>query len=351
VRRLALLLAGGAVWLLLAAVPVFGDNGPHHQGGMGASPITDACSGCHRAHTGQAANLLVSNAQTSLCYTCHGTTGTGATTDVQDGVQYAPVSTSQVGSVVRTGSGTTFAGALRGGGFDSAVIDTSLSGSGSTGANAGKIGTLTAFALTTSKHNVDAAGTAWGIGNISAASNPGTSITLTCASCHDPHGNGRYRILKPTPDNAYTGAYTGITPSQPFMSNVNIGDVSTYVYTTTDYWHPEDANSTGATSYIGNISAWCASCHTRYLAGSSSATTSSGDAIFTYRHTTTGNSFAGNASTSPTCVQCHVSHGSNAAMGSNSQSVPLPGAAVGRGPDSSLLRIDNRGICEKCHQK
>lgn len=347
-RRLALLLAGGAVWALLAAAPVFADNGPHHQG---ASPITDGCSGCHRAHTGQASNLLVNSSQTALCYTCHGTTGTGATTDVQDGVQYAPVTTAQVTTRVRTGSGTTFAGALRGGGFDRAVIDTSLTGAGSTGANAGKIGTLSNFVTTSSKHNVDAAGTAWGRGNISATKNVGTSISLTCASCHDPHGNGHFRILKPTPDSAYTGSYSGITPIQSSMSNVNIADVTTYVYTTTNYWHPEDASQSGSTSYIANVSAWCSSCHTRYLAGATSATSSSGDLVFKYRHTTTGNSFAGSAATAPTCVQCHVSHGSNASMGSNSQAVPLPGGTTGRGADSNLLRINNRGVCEKCHQK
>ena len=346
-RRLALLLAGGALWLLLAAAPALADNGPHHQG---ASPITDGCSGCHRAHTGQNPGLLT-NAQTSLCFTCHGTTGTGATTDVQDGVQYAPITTSQVTTTTRTGSGTTYAGALRGGGFDKAVIDSSLTGAGSTGANAGKVGSLTQFALTTSKHSVDLAGTAWGAGDISSTADAGASVTLTCASCHDPHGNGRYRVLKPTPDNAYTGAYTGITPSQSFMSNVNIGDVSAYVYTTTDYWHPEDSNSTGSTSYIANVSAWCASCHTRYLAGATSGSNASGDAIFSYRHTTTGNSFAGNASTAPTCVQCHVAHGSNAAVGTNSAAVPLPGSSAARGANSSLLRIDNRGVCQKCHHK
>ncbi|MFN8630566.1 MAG: cytochrome c3 family protein [Chloroflexota bacterium] len=344
-RRLGLVVAGGALWLLLAAAPALADNGPHH---MGASPITDGCAACHRAHSGQNPGLIISS-QTSLCYTCHGTTGTGATTDVQDGVQYAPVTTSQVGTTTRTG--TTFTGALRGGGFDQAILDSSLSGSGSTGANAGKIGTLPQFALTTSKHNVDEAGTAWGAGNISGSSNPGVGVALTCASCHDPHGNGQYRILKTTPDDAYTGAYTGITPNRGSMSNVAIADVSTYVYTTTDYWHPEDANSTGSGSYIANISNWCSSCHTRYLAGGNSADTNSGDAIFRYRHTTTGTTFAGNDATAPTCVQCHVAHGSNAAVGTNSAAVALPGQSGGRGPDSSLLRIDNRGVCQKCHNK
>jgi predicted CXXCH cytochrome family protein len=343
-RRLALMLGGGALWLLLAAMPALADNGPHHQG---ASPITDGCAACHRAHTGENPGLLT-NSQTSLCYTCHGTTGTGATTDVQDGVQYSPLNTAQVGTTTRTG---TVVGALRGGGFDMAVIDSSLSGAGSTGANNGKIGTLTQFALVTSRHDVDAAGTAWGMGDTSGAADPGTAVTLTCASCHDPHGNGQYRILKPTPDDAYTGSYTGMTPSKTSMSNVAIADVSTYVYTTTDYWHPEDATSSGSASYIANISAWCSSCHTRYLASAGSGETSSGDAIFKYRHTTTGTTFAGNDTTAPTCVQCHVAHGSNAAVGTNSAAVALPGQSSGRGADSSLLRIDNRGVCQKCHNK
>ena len=333
-KRLALLLAGGAVWLLLAAAPVFADNGPHHQG---ASPVTDGCSGCHRAHTGQASNLLASSSQTSLCYTCHGSTGTGATTDVQDGVQYAPVNASQVGTTTRTGSGLTFAGGLRGGGFDNSVIDTAMSGPLSTGANAGKIGYLSTFVATTSKHNVDAMGMAWGMGAISGTPVPGTSISLTCASCHDPHGKGQYRILKPQPR----------TPG-PIIA---IGDVTSYVYTTSDYWHPEDSTA-GGTAYIANVSAWCASCHTRYLAPAGSATVASGDAIFTYRHESNGTTFVGDASgPTPTCVQCHVSHGSSAAMGTNSQAEPLPGDTVGRGADSNLLRIDNRGVCEKCHNK
>lgn len=328
--------------MLLAAAPVFADNGPHQQG---ASATTDSCSGCHRAHTALAANLLVNSSQTVLCYTCHGTAGAGATTDVQDGVQYAPLVTTQVGSIVRTGSGTTFEGPLRGGGFDNAAIDTAPT------SNTDPIGSIIPFVATTSRHDVGASGMAWGRGNISASANPGTSITLQCGSCHDPHGNGRYRILKPTPNNAYTGAYSGITPSVSFMSNVNIGDVTTYEYTTSDYWYPSDPNSTGATSYIANVSAWCSSCHTRYLAGAASATTSSGDAIFNYRHTTTGNSDAGDDDTAPTCVQCHVSHGSNASMGTNSQAVPWPGGSTGRGPDSNLLRIDSRGTCQRCHDK
>jgi len=338
-------LVSGAAWLLLAAAPVLADNGPHL--GTPASVAT-GCAACHRTQEAAESALLGVTSQTALCYTCHGTTGTGATTDVEDGVQYAPVTTAQIVSVTRTGSGTTFAGGLRGGGFGRSVMDTALTGPGSTGANAGKIGALAAFATTTSRHDIGAVGTAWGAGNISAAANAGTSVTLTCGSCHDTHGNGKYRVLKPTPDNAYTGAYTGITPNINPMSNISITDGTGYSYTTGDYWHPEDASA--GNTYIANVSSWCSSCHTRYLAGGGAGSATSGDSIFAYRHQSNGTGFAGTSSTAPTCVQCHVAHGSNAATGINGATVPLPGGTA-TGRDSSLLRIDNRGVCEKCHAK
>jgi predicted CXXCH cytochrome family protein len=316
VRRLALLLAGGAVWLLLAAVPVFADNGPHHQG---ASATTDGCSGCHRAHTAQAQHLLVNPSQTSLCYTCHGTNGLGATTDVQDGVQYNPVTLTQQVTAVR---GTTIAGGLRGGGFDNAVINSAPA------TNADPIGVLGAPVPTTSRHDVGGpAGTAWGNGAINSGA--GTGVALNCGSCHDPHGNGSYRILQPTPEG--------------LGGPVAIADVAnnTYAYRTTDYWQPGDPN---ATQYFDNVTAWCATCHTRYNAPAGSGHTTSGDAIFTFRHATTVN-------LNTPCIKCHVSHGSNATMGTNSQAVPWPGTSTPRGFDSSLLRINNRGVCEKCHTK
>lgn len=314
-RRLGLLLAGAAVWLLLA-VPVFADNGPHQQG---ASPTTDGCSGCHRAHTARSAGLLVDSSQTSLCYTCHGNGVTGATTDVQDGQQYIPTSFAKVTTVVRTGP---VAGGLRGGGFEQAVIDTALALGGPA-----EVGVLGTPVNSTSSHAISGTGTAWGNGAIGSGAGP--TISLTCGSCHDPHGNGNYRILKPIPEQS--GATTGVT----------IADTTTYLYTTGDYWQPGDPF---APQYATAVTGWCSTCHTRYMAPNGSGHTNSGDPIFTYRHATT-NGFG------LQCVKCHVSHGSNASMGVNSQAVPWPGTTTARGTDSSLLRIDNRGTCQKCHQK
>ena len=88
-RRLTLLLAGGAVWLFLAAVPVFADGGPHiaslNSGTTGIN--ADSCAACHRAHTAQASYLLIEE-QPAMCIVCHGDAGLGAATNVESGLQY-----------------------------------------------------------------------------------------------------------------------------------------------------------------------------------------------------------------------------------------------------------------------
>ena len=91
-KRWTLLLAGAALWLFLAAVPTFADGGPHVASlNNGSGGLTaDSCAGCHRAHTAKNDFLLVQASTTDLCLTCHGATGTGATTNVVNGVQFVP---------------------------------------------------------------------------------------------------------------------------------------------------------------------------------------------------------------------------------------------------------------------
>ncbi len=124
---------------------------------------------------------------------------------------------------------------------------------------------------------------------------------------------------------------------------VTIADAATKVYTTNNYWRVEDVNAPG---FIANISAWCATCHTRYLASAESATTGSGDAVYAYRHRSDQTS-QGSAS----CIQCHVAHGSNANMGHLLSRRLQPRRHSAAGADSRLLRIDNRGVCQMCHNK
>lgn len=343
VKRLALLAIGSLAWLGLAAVPASADNGPHVP--SSGNLAVDRCAGCHRAHTAPAPYLL-RDTQPGLCYTCHGAAAGGASTDVFDGVGYTGFE-----------RGGTAAGgqALRGGGFGYALIgsgNASRSPSGVTPATK-TVPVLATGQAATSTHTVDGAtGTAWGNGAISGTANAGTAVGLRCGSCHDPHGNGNYRILRPIPVDS--GATAGVT----------IPDSTAKVYTTSNYWATDDPYSppvgtpipvTGrdgtVTEYtpsvfIASISAWCTTCHTRYLAPSGSYDTDSGDAIYTYRHRSDQNYREGGAN----CITCHVAHGSNATMGGvNSSKVTNPD---GSGPagSSKLLRVDNRGTCNMCHR-
>lgn len=318
-RRLILLVAFCALWLMFGgAFSASADNGPHRQDRDG---VTYPCATCHRGEP-----------QPVLCYSCHGSTGVGAQTDVQGGVGYVD------------GARATQVGALRGGGFQYALID-SANPTGQSDKLAvppepssvpGVVPVMAISRVTTSAHTVDGTtGTAWG----SDTANAGVVIPLRCTSCHDSHGNGNYRVLKNLPNTS------GVTVP------VVIADAATKVYTTANYWKVDDTNALG---YIANVSAWCSTCHSRYLATEDTAGVlppaqrsqfDSGDAVYRYRHTSDGKTPGGKS-----CIQCHVSHGSNASMGTSSGHVGDPDGTLAPG-DSKLLRIDNRGTCEMCHKR
>jgi len=344
-----------------------------------ASAGATRCASCHRAHTAKAEYLLKA-AQPDLCYSCHGTAATGSSTDVQNGQN------------ANNGA------ALRGGGFEKAQIGATEAMKTLTKADpaTGRVGhsaVVPALAdgaaeATTSRHQIDGTttGTMWGNGAISDTVNPGQlAVTLECGSCHDPHGNGNYRLLKAVPNDSAMPKVAG--PADPITGlptlvndpGVSIPDAPlsvSRVYTTNDYWSVVDrsvpvsktvttAPLAGSTDgYIANASQWCSTCHTRYLAGSGSWNTPNTgnpsvaggkiDATFTYRHRSDRTDKDGVER--PNCIQCHVSHGSNAAMGTAASKVPFPGVAVTKGgdavapsADSKLLRIDNRGVCVACH--
>lgn len=385
-RRLALLAVGGAVWLFLAAIPVFADGGPHvAQINSGVGGISaDSCAGCHRAHTAQGELLLQAPSEEALCLTCHGATGTGATTDVESGVQYTLAAAGQV-------RGGTILGALRGGGFVDARIASDSAArlayqSGSSVRELPKVPVAASGEAVTSAHldldgagGVATSGVVWGNGPISATANPGGSGTISCGTCHNPHGNGKYRILNPIPTvsepNGFIVAPTGVDVTDgpapaagdtrnytviQLRDNVGTATVSQVVaggFTATqgDYMRrrvPWNASTTGtysadapngqAATFTIQMAQWCSQCHTRYLTGSGSYETDSGDAIFKYRHPTD--------STSRNCITCHVAHGSNAQMtGVFSANQTNPGGTAARVGDSRLLKIDNRGTCQACH--
>jgi predicted CXXCH cytochrome family protein len=211
VRRLALLVAGAALWLILAAIPVLADGGIHvAPSNSGLTTLTtDNCAGCHRAHSAQGEYLLRAADANTLCLSCHGAASTGATADVMTGVQYA-----------LAGDGTrntgTQIGALRDGGFDQARIDSTNPHRITYPRTAvdmsfrAKVSVAGAPVDVTSAHlDLDGAGgvvakdVVWGNG--AAGTGAGPTVELECTSCHNPHGNGQYRILNTLPAATGTG--------------------------------------------------------------------------------------------------------------------------------------------------
>jgi hypothetical protein len=111
-------------------------------------------------------------------------------------------------------------------------------------------------------------------------------------------------------------------------------------------------------TFSGQITAWCASCHTRYFANSNPNPNTAdpldtgaswqyprpGESMYKIQHRTV----AGRD-----CLTCHVSHGSNAAMaGAYSGNFPYPDSTVAAPHttgSSRLLKVDNRGTCQMCH--
>ena len=332
------------MWAALSASIALADGGPHTvSDNSGMNPTTGTCGGCHRAHTAKGANLINAASNTALCQTCHGSGGLGATTDVSNGVL----------------AGTTQG--LRGGGFSYALMDTSWT------ATAGNPATSRPA---TSAHVIDGLTdvTMWGNGALGTA-NAGTTVKLECTSCHNPHGNNSYRILRPIPIDS--GATGGIT----------VADGTGLAYTVARTNNRYFGDSYAGWPWTYSMTQWCAQCHTRYDAVNASADgmggpghTNSGDLLFPYRHMTRfenwtncgvchkGPGGTGRApdplgvgssgfSHEPVCLSCHVAHGSAAQMGVSAGAVAWPNGATTPSGNarSSLLRLDNRGVCQGCH--
>ncbi len=194
-----LLIAAGSLWLFLAAVPALADGGPHiaSQNSGVSSLTTDSCAGCHRVHTAQAP-LLLKTDEEGLCLSCHGAAVTGASTDVESGLQYGVDGTGDRDDTV-------LIGALRGGGFAEARIGDPAMFTYTSSRGVSKLSKVQVASVgeaVTSAHLPDIAGLtqpgiAWGNG--ANGSGAGPAATIGCASCHNPHGNGAYRILNPIP--------------------------------------------------------------------------------------------------------------------------------------------------------
>ena len=351
------------------ADPPPGWSTPHKGLNFGNTP--EGCASCHRAHAGQDSYLLRMD-QEDLCFSCHG--APGAMTLVEEGVLNG------------TGEG------LRGGGFEEASMVTWAPVSTTVvanGANGGYDHPGAPQVVDSSHKGADGVwgGTAWGFG---PAANPAyagkANLTLECATCHNPHGNGNYRMLRPKP----VGGYNDNNATSVVISDDISTDVSRYIAlyrivtnTTTpvDGWYKDWGyasnlfskvpingvltNVVTSTVLTGGVqeartmpvmSAWCGQCHSRHEAPGGSYRTDSTDAIFKYRHNTSwsgsalrGTNYEG-ATGSRTCMTCHVSHGTAATMGGDAADASWQGIGGTTGPSGSrLLTTNNRGVCRQCH--
>jgi len=184
---------------------------------------TDACAGCHRAHTAMSSvtwsdsqgndhsALLVSTATTMMdfCYACHGNNAPGAATNVQGGVLDTAILGDTEASVTEVGK------TLNGGGFSTLNFGNALGTTAQYGTGADAVNVDVSQRMATSQHDVDGTGT-WGVGSViwgswgpGTANGPGSSVDLNCTNCHDPHGSSNYRILNDSVQGRTVGGYVG----------------------------------------------------------------------------------------------------------------------------------------------
>jgi hypothetical protein len=188
------------------------------------------------------------------------------------------------------------------------------------------------------------------------------SVTLSCASCHDPHGNGNYRNLKPDPGIGAgrpvvlgTDVFENVSPPVPpteagvvqAYKRSNIGyrsgmvqwcmechDLALTGGQTLGTSHPNEAPMSG---FLAAASHWVAGTG----AGFGTATDDGLEGIPRLRfQEPAGTSFSTSTTVASTnevfCLSCHLSHGSSFEYG-----MTWPSNASGN--------ADQDSGCQQCH--
>jgi hypothetical protein len=269
VRKRALIFAALVVAVAVLAVPGVAMAFDTVHGGY--TMDTDACAGCHRAHTASSpitwvdenqderSALLLGGTADSIdefCYTCHGTAALGADTNVWDGVFESDDGDFSSDEVYNEAGES-----LNGGGFDPYMFPTQHYPGGATWV-------------------------AWGAGpdgRDGIISMGGEKVVISCASCHDTHGSSNWRLLKDVvagidpqsgdPAGITVGGYDGDGNPTPWVISTEQGyptggwllggdRMSQYVDYYPDFTDPRYAKAPGEDVNKG-ISGWCAACHTQ----------------------------------------------------------------------------------------
>lgn len=274
VRRVSLLIVIAAVAAIVLLTPgmAFANYAIHGSYTMD----TDACAGCHRAHTAASpiqwtdttgdntttgSALLLGTAATidEFCNTCHGSGSAGADTNVVDGIFEADDGDNTGADRVLNAAGEK----LNGGGFN---IDPASGGD-----------------IFWTQHAPDGSTwTAWGGGTTGAdgiiSIGGQENVAVSCSVCHDVHGSANYRLLKHTVNGTIVGNYTGdpVNPTPvPWVISAEIGyptggwllhepGAAQLVGYQPDYTTPRYAKAPTADPTKG-ISAWCSACHQQYM--------------------------------------------------------------------------------------
>ncbi|MDP2233242.1 MAG: cytochrome c3 family protein [Actinomycetota bacterium] len=367
---------------------------------------TDACAGCHRAHTaassitwtktdntqGSALLLGTSTEIYQFCYTCHDSVSLGAETNVETGIYEGTTNGTQNDP-------------LNGGGFEATLFPTQHM---YTGASWMVYGGSTEPDI---------------LGNLK----DGPQVEMSCSTCHDVHGSSNYRLLKDVlpalerPSAAVVGGYDGTAlgyteedpKPTPWVVSAEPGypttgwllhapgalQVAGYTpnYTQPMYAKAPDADLTPGPDPEKGMSGWCSGCHIQYI-NPTGAENSAGvvnvalgydsndgfGAVVRHRHPVNvplsnylgarsliittqplplaHGSSADVATNSSTdwidCLTCHVAHGSSAVMTGYANVAdstdPQPDSGTGGVPPTdgnALLRMNSRGVCESCHNK
>lgn len=326
-KKFLIALVLGLLFIAALATVASADNGPH--GGFTAT--TDACAGCHRAHTAQygSNSLLIADPE-ALCLSCHD--GTGAGTNVEHGVY------SQAGSDAYTGVAGSVVegvdnGSLFGGGFAEAKMAHSWSGKATADATYNGVSQAT-----TSAHNVGTTGTVWGSGV--NGSGTGGGMVLECTSCHDPHGtagwvsdgnaaNGTdtrvasYRLLRWQPQGSSGFEATPATSVNWSGGAFPISDMGTIGGTDTSGWLvPDNFTTNGQEWYtLGTTSAFATG---DYMAGSTNN-------VYNIKHPSApaGSSYIPAAvNTAFFCAQCHDRYFNNSKLRNDTDASVYCGAPI-----------------------